>query len=58
MRVSGVPLSGLSLRQALDILRSSPAVTVLQVFVFFLVYDMMSIFFVSNYFNLLSRFAG
>ena len=31
MRVSGVPLSGLSLRQALDILRSSPAVTLLQV---------------------------
>lgn len=31
LRVSGVPLSGLSLRQALDILRSSPAVTVLQV---------------------------
>merc|ERR1719208_235380 len=31
LRVSGVPLSGLSLRQALDILRSSPAVTLLQV---------------------------
>ena len=31
LKVSGVPLSGLSLRQALDILRSSPAVTVLQV---------------------------
>ena len=31
LRVSGVPLSGLSLRQALDILRSSPGVTVLQV---------------------------
>lgn len=31
LRVSGLPLSGLSLRQALDILRSSPAVTVLHV---------------------------
>ena len=31
LKVSGVPLSGLSLRQALDILRSSPSLTVLQV---------------------------
>lgn len=31
LRVSGVPLSGLSLRQALDILRSSPGLTSLQV---------------------------
>jgi len=31
LKVSGVPLSGLSLRQALDILRSSPGVTSLQV---------------------------
>ena len=32
LRVSGVPLSGLSLRQALDILRSSPGLTSLQTF--------------------------
>jgi hypothetical protein len=31
LKVSGAPLSGLSLRQALDILRSSPPVTTLQV---------------------------
>ena len=31
LRVSGVPLSGLSLSQALEILRSSPGVTSLQV---------------------------
>jgi len=31
LKVSGVPLSGLSLRQALDILRSSPGLTTLQV---------------------------
>ena len=30
-RVSGIPLTGLHLRQALDILRTSPPVTLLQV---------------------------
>ena len=31
LKVSGAPLSSLSLRQALDILRSSPPITTLQV---------------------------